>query len=71
MKKIIFAGMLLLVLTLIFIGCTFTPPETTMQPSPEQPIVQTEQQILKEYPDNLDQALEELELVEEFTDTAS
>lgn len=64
MKKMIMVGMLLLVLTLIFIGCTPLPPETSIQPSMEQPVIQTEQQILEEYPDNLDQALEELEMVE-------
>lgn len=63
MRKMIVAGMLLLVLTLIFIGCTPAPPETTMQ-STKQPTLQTEQQILDEHPDNLDQALEELEMVE-------
>lgn len=63
MKKIIFAGMLLLVLTL-FIGCTAPPPETVVPPALEQPVIQTEQQILEEYPDNLDQALEELDTIE-------
>lgn len=64
MRKVILGGMLLLVLTLVFIGCTSQLPETIVQPSLEQPSVQTEQQILEEYPDNLDQALEELEMID-------
>ncbi len=65
MKKTIVIGMLLLVLTLVFTGCTSPPPETVVPLPVEQQVPLTEQQILEEYPDNLDQALEELEIVDD------
>jgi len=61
MRKAIVVAILLL--GIVVFGCTSPPPETTVQPSTEPPSIQTEQQILAEHPDNLDQALEELELV--------
>lgn len=60
----IWVGIIILLLSLIILGCTVPPPETVVQPSLEQPSVQTEQQVLEEYPDNLDQALEELDTIE-------
>ena len=60
----ILAGMLLLVLTLVFIGCTSVQPETAAPLPVEQQVPLTDQQILQEYSDNLDQALEELEVVD-------
>lgn len=64
MKKVILMGIVLLLFGLMVMGCTAPPPETTVQPSLKQPSAQTEQQILEEYPDNLDQALEELDVIE-------
>lgn len=64
MRKVILVGGIFLLLSLLILGCTAPLPETSVEPSIEPPAMQTEQQILAEHPDNLDQALEELEIVE-------
>lgn len=63
MKKVILGVVVFLLFSLAIFGCTPPVPETTVPPSFEQPAVSTEQQILTEHPDNLDPALEELEIM--------
>lgn len=63
MKKIVAVGILVLLFSMVMMGCTPLPPETTVPSSVESPVLQTDQQILQEHPDNLDQALEELEMI--------
>lgn len=59
-------GVILVLFLLFIVGCQSLPPPTT--PSPESTVVSsppsTDQQRLEQYPDHLDQALEELDVVE-------
>lgn len=64
MRKVILLGVLFLLLSVGIWGCASSVPETTVPPSIEQPAIKTEQQILQEHPDNLNQALEELDTIE-------
>ncbi len=65
--KIAVKGMAVMILSLLLIACTsevLPPPSPTISPPALPPTLQSDQELLQQHPDYLDEALQQLEEVE-------